>query len=85
MFTFSSNKLDTKNKLATFFEIVFIRSFTTNSASFRKFYAGNLILFQINVFGKYIKETLLTRYFIKVTAHPSFARSSVIRQINSFP
>ena len=84
MFTFSSNKLDTKNKLATFFEILFIRSFTTNSASFRKFCAGNLILFQINVFGKYIKETLLTKYFIKVNAHPSFARSSVIRQINSF-
>ena len=33
-----------------------------------------MILFQIIVFGKNIKETTPARYFIKVTARPSFTR-----------
>ena len=37
-------------------------------------YAGNLILFQIKVNARNIKETTLARYFIKVTARPSFTR-----------
>ena len=60
-----------------------IGSFTTSSARFSKFYAGNVILFQINVFARDIKENMLVRYFVKETAHPSFTRLRVIRQINN--
>ena len=51
-------------------------------AKFSEFNAGNVILFQIKVFGGNIKETTPARYFIKVTARPSFPRLRVIRQIN---
>ena len=57
-------------------------SFFTNSAKFSKFHAEKVILFQIKVFCKNIKETTLARYFIKVTAHPSFTQLRVIRRIN---
>ena len=68
-----------KGTLINFFlEILFISSFSTNSARFSEFDAGNVILFQIKVFGRNIKETALTRYFIKVTARPSFIRLRVI-------
>ena len=43
---------------------------------------SNLILFQIKVFAKNIKETSLARYFVKVTARPSFTQLRVIRRIN---
>ena len=46
---------------------------------FSDFDVGNVILFQIKVFGKYNKETTLARYFIKVTARLSFTRLRVIR------
>ena len=65
-----------------FLWILFIGSFTTSYARFSKFEAGNVILFQIKVFTRNVKETALARYFIKVTARPSFARLRVIRQIN---
>ena len=39
-------------------------------------------LFQIKVLGKYTEETKLTRYFKKVTAHPSFTRLRVIKRID---
>ena len=52
------------------------------SERFNKFDVGKLILFQIKVFTRNIKETTLARYFIKVTARPSFRRLRVIRQIN---
>ena len=42
-------------------------------------YAGNVILFQIKVNARSIKETTLARYFIKVTARPSFTRSRDIK------
>ena len=51
-----------------FLEILFISSFS----KFSKFNVGNGILFQIKVFGSNVKKTLLARYFIKVTAHPSY-------------
>ena len=63
-------------------EILFVSSFTTSSARFSEFDSRNVILFQIKVFGRYIKETTLIRYFIKVTARPSFTRLKVIRWIN---
>ena len=44
--------------------------------------AGNVVLFQIKVSGRSIKETMLAKYCIKVTALLSFTRLSVIRQIN---
>ena len=57
-------------------------SFTTSSARFSKFDAGNVILFQIKVFSRNIRETTLATYVIKVTVRPSFTRLSVIRRIN---
>ena len=48
IFALSSNKLDRKKNI--------------NSARFSKFDAGNMILFQIEVFVKNIKETALARY-----------------------
>ena len=50
----------------------FWSSFTTSSARFRQFAAGNTILFQIKICGRKIKETTLARYFIKLTVCPSF-------------
>ena len=41
-----------------------------------------LVAETIKVFGRNIKETKVARYFIKVTARPSFTRLGVIRRIN---
>ena len=41
---------------------------------FSNFDAGNVMLFQIKVPGKNIKETTLARFFVKLTARPSFTR-----------
>ena len=49
---------------------------------YTKFYGGNVILFQIEDFARNIKEATLAKYFIKVTARPSFTRLRVIRRIN---
>ena len=46
--------------------------FTTSCARFSVFYARNVVLFQIKVNARNIKETTLARYFTKVTARPSF-------------
>ena len=59
-----------------------MRSFTTSSARFSEFDAGNVILFQIKVFARNIKGTTLARYFIKVTTRPSFTRWRIILGIN---
>ena len=67
--------------MVNFLEILFISSFLISSAKFSKLDAGNVILFQIKVFGTNIKKTALARYFIKVTARPSFTRLCVITQI----
>ena len=40
-----------------------------------------MILFQIEVFGRNIKETMLVRYLIKVTVRHSITRLKVTRQI----
>ena len=48
--------------------MLFIGLFTTSCARFSVFYAENVILFQIKVNVRNIKETTLARYFIKVTA-----------------
>ena len=47
----------------------FVCSFTTTSARFREFDVGNMTLFHIKVFARIIKETTLTRYFIKVIVY----------------
>ena len=52
--------------------MLFISPFST-TARFSKFDIRNVILFQIKVFGKSIKETTVVRYFIKVTVRLSFA------------
>ena len=52
--------------------MLFIGSFTIICARFSKFDAANVNLFQTKVFDRKIKETTLVRYFIKVTARPSF-------------
>ena len=56
---------------------ILVNSFSIGSAKFKKFDAGNMILFQIKFFGS--KDTTLARYFIKVTACPSYMRLRVIR------
>ena len=65
-----------------FLQILFRDSSSTSSAKFNKFDAGNVILLQIKVLARNIKETMLARYFVKVTARPSFTKLRVIRQIN---
>ena len=46
--------------------------------SIKKFNSRNVILFQIEVFGRNTKETTLPKYFIKATARPSFRCLRVI-------
>ena len=48
----------------------------------QQIYAMNVILFQIKVNATNIKESTLTRYFIKVTARPSFTQLRVIKRID---
>ena len=57
-------------------------SFFTSSAKFSEFDAGNVILFQIKVFSRNMKETTLARFFKKVTARTNFKQLGVIRRIN---
>ena len=64
--------------LVNFLEMLFINSFSASLAKFSKFDAGNVILFQIKDFCRSIKETKLARYFIKVTACPSFTLLRVL-------
>ena len=73
------NRIET---LVSFLDILFIGSFTASSARFSEFDAGNIILFQIKVFARNIKETTLARYVIKVMARPSFTQLRDIRRIN---
>ena len=46
--------------------------------------AGNVIWLQFKVNARNIKETALARYFIKVTARPSFTRLRDIKWIIEF-
>ena len=59
-----------------------MRSFFISSGKLSEFDAGNVILLQIKVFGRNIKEATLPRYFIKVTARPSCMRLRAIGWIN---
>ena len=52
-------------------EIILISLFTTSAARFNEFDARNVVLFQIKVFGRHIKEAMLARYFRKITVRPS--------------
>ena len=76
--------MDRKKNTGNFFKIPFISSFSTSPAKFSDFDAGNVILFQIKVFGRNIKEITLARKFITVTARHSFMQLRVIRRINEF-
>ena len=53
---------------------MFIGLCTNSCARFSAFYGGDVVLFQIKVNARNIKETSLARHFIKVTARPSFTR-----------
>ena len=44
-----------KGIFVKFFEILFIGSFSTKSAIFSEFDAGNMILFQIKILGRNIR------------------------------
>ena len=52
--------------------------FTTSSARFSEFDCLKVILLQIKVFDRNIKETTQETYFIKVTTHLTFTRLRVI-------
>ena len=67
--TISNDKMDGKRNIRTFFgdtlhKLIF----------YRQINAGNVILYQIKVFGRNIKETTLARHFIKVIARPWFIK-----------
>ena len=85
MFILSTGKSDIKSNIGNFLAESFIGSFTISSASFSEFDAGNVILYQITVFDRNIKETTLSSYFRKVTTRPSFTRFRVNRQITRVP
>ena len=70
--TLSIDQSDRKKNIGNFSEVHFITSFTTSSARCSQFQAGKVVLFQIKVLGRNIKETKLEKYFINVTDHPSF-------------
>ena len=60
--TISSDKSERKRNIEKkIFEIIFVSSFTTSSAGFSKFDSQSVILFQIKVFGRNIKETTPVR------------------------
>ena len=75
-------KSDGKRNIGKLFCKYSLSSFTTSSARYSEFDARNVILFQFKVFDRNIKETMLARYFIKVTARPSFMRLRVIKRTN---
>ena len=52
--------------------MVFFIGFTASPTSFREFDARNAILFEIKIFGRKLKITLLARFFIKVNVCCSF-------------
>ena len=56
--------------------MLFVDFFTTSCVQDS---AGNVILFQIKVSARNIKETALARYFVKVTVRPGFTRLRVIK------
>ena len=72
------------NKVEFILKKLLISTFIISFGRFREFDAGNVpeILLQIKIFGGNMKETMLTRYFIKVTARPGFTWLGVIKQIN---
>ena len=75
--TVSSDESDRKRNIGNYFEkkkreILFVRSFTTSSAEFSEFDSRNMILLQIKVFGRNIKETTLATYSLKLTARSTF-------------
>ena len=52
-----------KEILVNILKILFVSSLTTGSAGFNEFDGGNMILFQIEVFGRNIKmENILQRF-----------------------
>ena len=55
-----------KGILLIFLEMLFVNSFTTSSARFSESDIRNVILFQIKIFGRNIKDTTLASYLIKV-------------------
>ena len=63
-------------------ESLFVISFITSSGRFRKLDSRNVILFQIKIFDRNVKETPLVGCFIKVTTRLSFTQSRVIRRKN---
>ena len=56
-----------KGILVIFLEMLFVNSFTTSSARFSESDIRNVILFQIKIFGRNIKDTTLASDLIKVT------------------
>ena len=74
--------MNRKRYIGVFFRNIgklIMSSFFTSSAKFSEFDAGNVILFQIKVFGRNMKETTLARFFKKVTARTSFTQLGYIR------
>ena len=60
------------NKVEFILKKLLISTFIISFGRFSEFDAGNVILLQIKIFGRNVTETMLARYFIKVTARPGF-------------
>ena len=75
IFTVSSDK-QLSSRPEVFCEKCILRNF----AKFSKFDSRYVILFQIKVFGRNIKGATLTRYFVNVTASPSYTWLRVIME-----
>ena len=62
MFSISTDKLDSKRNVGKFFlEIHFISLFPASPIKLSEFGEDSVILFQTKVFGRYIKNTTLSK------------------------
>ena len=58
-----------------------MKAFTVSFSRFSEFDSRSVILLQIKVFGRIIKEIALARYIMKLSVRPSFTRLKVISRI----
>ena len=80
-FTLSSDKSNRKRNIDSFF-VDTVHKFIYHPLCKIQQVLCQVILFQIKLNARNIKETKLAKHFIKVTAHSSFTRLRGIKRIN---
>ena len=75
----SSDKSDRKRNIGKFFGDTLLQAHLRPPLQDSVNLKQNLVLFQIKFFGRNMKESVLGRYFIKVTACSSFMQLRVSR------